>query len=251
MVRAHAARELGLDYWLRRIEARPKPPDWDGISKQTEPVRIIAEFKPSSPSSGVLADPLVFENQIRTYQQGGAVALSILTEPLFFHGHMDFLLRASKMTTLPLLRKDFILDPIQMYEASACGASAVLVIHRLVDEKMRRILVKTAHQLGLAVLYEVFTADEAREALDLGVRWIGINNRDLMTLKVDPFQALRVYEALDWPDPVRVVVESGVQSEKELKPYLQAGLQYFLIGTALMKSSNPVRLLQRFRTTAV
>ena len=244
--RAQSLKALGVDYWGKRMADRPEVPPWDTVKTMSSPIRIIAEFKPASPSAGFLRPGDHLQTRLEAYEKGGAAAVSILTEPHVFRGTMDLVWMAARLVHRPILRKDFIVDPVQIMEAAAAGVSAVLLIHRLLERPLRQTLIRMAEEIGLGILYEVFTVGEALEGLDLGARWIGINNRDLRSLAMDRERALRVYEGVDWPSDVEIVVESGIEKPEDIDRYYRAGLRNFLIGTALMRASDPEALLQKF-----
>lgn len=242
--RAQALRELGLAYWRARSQRRSVPPSWSAHLRRPAPVHVIAEVKRRAPSAGTLQAEADVEAIARGYQTAGASAVSVLTEPLYFLGAMDDLRRVTAAVSIPVLRKDFIVDPLQVVEAACAGASAVLVIGRLLDVSTLRRVLEMARAAHVDVLYEVFTADEARQGLDMGCRCIGINNRDLETLAVDPWHALRVYEQVEWPEDAIVVVESGLETPEALRRYTAEGLRHFLVGTAFMRSDRPWEVLQ-------
>ena len=242
--RALALRELGAAFWLDRMRERAPGRAWSRALAAVQDGALIAEIKPASPTMGRVDDPLDAVQRARVYIDHGARAISVLTEPRFFAGHADLLRQVAESIPVPVLRKDFIVDPVQVVEAAACGAAAVLVIHRVLDDAMRQRILRMAHVVGVEVLYEVLDTEEARRALDLGITWIGINNRDLDTLELDPDRALRVFEALDWPAECRVVVESGITAPHDVERYRRAGLRYFLVGSALMRAPDPGALVR-------
>jgi len=242
--RAQALRELGLTYWRARSQRRSAPPSWSAHLRRPAPVHVIAEVKRRAPSAGTLQAEADVEAIARDYQAAGASAVSVLTEPLYFGGTVDDLRRVAGVVSIPVLRKDFVVDPIQVVEAACAGAAAVLVIGRLLDPSTLRRVLEMARAAHVDVLYEVFTADEARRGLDMGCRCIGINNRDLETLAVDPWHALRVYESVEWPEDAIVVVESGLEAPDVLRRYTAQGLRHFLVGTAFMRSGRPGDVLR-------
>ncbi|GBC84044.1 Indole-3-glycerol phosphate synthase [bacterium HR11] len=242
--RAQALRELGLAYWRARSERRSTPPSWTAQMRRPAPLHVIAEVKRRAPSAGTLQAEADAEAIARSYQAAGASAVSVLTEPLYFSGTMDDLRRVAGAVSIPVLRKDFLVDPLQVVEAACAGASAVLVIGRLLDAPTLRRVLEMARAMRVDVLYEVFTADEARRGLDMGCRCIGINNRDLETLAVDPWHALRVYGQVEWPEDAVVVVESGLEAPDVLRRYTAEGLRHFLVGSAFMRSDRPGDVLR-------
>jgi indole-3-glycerol phosphate synthase len=195
---------------------------------------VIAEHKRSSPSAGVIRDDLELEDVVSAYERGGAAALSILTEEDRFSGSLADLERARAASSLPLLRKDFIVDPYQVHEARVAGADAVLLIVAALDRPTLAGLHALAGSLGLDALVEVHDAAELDVAVELGAPVIGINNRDLTTLQVD---TRRTFELLPFvPDGTVIVSESGWRTRAELGQLLDAGVDAVLIGEALMSA---------------
>jgi indole-3-glycerol phosphate synthase len=202
---------------------------------------IIAEFKRHSPSAGAIqdgADPVTLACR---YEAGGAAAMSVLTEPEHFKGSLDDLRRVAAQVKLPLLRKDFLVDCHQVYEAAIAGAEAVLVIVAgLTDADVLKLL-DAAHLVHLDALVEVHTEAELLRASILGAKLIGINNRNLKTLKVDLKTSLRL-APLAPPDAV-LVAESGLRSRADITRLQSAGYKAFLIGEMLMRSADPLAAL--------
>jgi indole-3-glycerol phosphate synthase len=197
---------------------------------------LIAEHKRSSPSAGVIRDDLTLEQVVGAYERGGAAALSVLTEGPSFGGSLEDLRAARAASSLPILRKDFIVDPYQLHEAAAAGADAILLIVAALDADELVQLHRLAGELGLVALVEVHDGPELERALDAGARLIGINNRDLTTLQVD---TRRTFELLDRvPDGVTVVAESGFTERGQLEELEAAGVDAVLIGEALMRSED-------------
>jgi indole-3-glycerol phosphate synthase len=200
-------------------------------------INVIAECKRRSPSRGVLVADYAPVAIARDYQAGGAAAISVLTEPTFFDGHIDHLQQVRAAVSLPVLRKDFVVDEYQLLEARAGGADAVLLIAAALDRVSLAALHRRAGELGLAALVEAHDREEVAAAVDCGAAVIGINNRDLRTLSVDPAAALELAEAL--PASVVAVAESGLRSREEILVLRAAGYDAFLIGERLMTAENP------------
>jgi indole-3-glycerol phosphate synthase len=233
-----------LENKQREIESLKRVPLPFKQALKEKKISIIAEIKRSSPSKGTLGsinDPMQLAEQ---YIIGGASALSILTEELYFHGNLADLRKVALHSPVPILRKDFIIDPIQLKEALIAGASAVLLIVSLLKEKTALFL-KEVKTLGMEALVEVHTYDEVMMALDAGAEIIGVNNRNLSNFIVD----LKVAEDLAHflPSHVVKVAESGIHTREDAKRMQDAGYDALLIGEALVKSKDPVGLIQEMR----
>jgi indole-3-glycerol phosphate synthase len=197
---------------------------------------IIAEHKRRSPSAGVIRDDLVLEDVVGAYERGGAAAVSVLTEETSFGGQLGDLARARAAIRLPVLRKDFVVDPYQLTESLAGGADATLLIVAALQAGELGELHGLARQLGLAVLVEVHDAEEFATASALEPEVIGINNRDLTTLQVDTGRTLELLPLL--PAGVLSVAESGFRTRQELERLAQAGVDAVLVGEAMMRSAD-------------
>ena len=197
---------------------------------------VIAEHKRRSPSAGVIRADLQLEDVVGAYERGGAAALSILTEGPSFGGSLEDLRAARAASALPILRKDFVVDPYQLHEALAAGADAILLIVAVLDQPELERLHEVALSLGLAALVEVHDEPELERATAVGARLIGINNRDLTTLQVD---IRRTFELLPGvPAGTTIVAESGLRTARDLAELEDAGVDAVLIGEALMRSSD-------------
>ena len=205
-------------------------------------VNVIAECKRRSPSKGVLAssyDPVAIAKQ---YELGGAAAISVLTEPTFFDGSLDHLAAVRRAVGLPLLRKDFVVDEYQLFEARASGADAVLLIVAGLGQAQMQRLQLRAWELGLAALVEVHNEEELIRAVDVGARIIGVNNRNLRTLTVDKDASFRLASQL--PRDVIGVSESGLQGREDVAALSAAGYRAFLIGERFMTDANPAAAIK-------
>lgn len=205
---------------------------------------IIAEIKKASPSKGLLQPNCCPETIARAYEQGGAACLSVLTDQRYFQGSLADLQTAKTATALPVLRKDFTIDRLQILEAAAHGADAVLLIAAILDTTQLRSFRELAAELGLAALVEVHNETELERAIDSGAEIIGVNNRNLDTFEVSLEVSLRLSEKM--PDDVLRVSESGIFKRADIELLQGAGFRAFLIGESLMKSSDPAAALRLF-----
>lgn len=199
--------------------------------------KIIAEFKRRSPSAGIIRDDLTVSEIVRCYERGGACAISVLTDEEYFGGSIADLCAARSSTDLPLLRKDFIIDPIQIFESAIAGADAVLLIVAALDDTWLKELRSLAEDaLRLDALIEVHSSEELNRALNAGAKIIGVNNRDLKTFRV----SLNTSERLiaEAPRDRIMVSESGLQDPGSLRYLQAAGFRGFLVGEALMRAPD-------------
>ncbi|GAC1487057.1 MAG: indole-3-glycerol phosphate synthase TrpC [Gemmatimonadaceae bacterium] len=200
-------------------------------------VGVIAEVKRSSPSKGAINPGLDLVRQVEAYEAGGAKAISVLTEPTRFGGSIDDLVRARVAVRLPLVKKDFHVDVLQILEARALGASAALVIARALPPKIVRDLMSAAADVGLEILLEVRDERELDLALSAGAKLIGVNNRNLETLEIDPATSLKILPLI--PRSVVAIAESGVRSATDVKRIAEAGADAVLVGSELSASRDP------------
>jgi indole-3-glycerol phosphate synthase len=217
------------------------PPSQSGVLRFEEALRnpglsLIAEHKRRSPSAGVIRADAPLEDVVGAYERGGAAALSVLTEAANFGGSPDDLHRARAATDLPILRKDFIVDPFQVDEAAAIGADAILLIVAALKDDELRDLHARASERGLSVLVEVHDARELDRALACGVSMVGVNNRDLRTLEVDTERTFQLLPGV--PDGVITVAESGFRTPEQLVALRDGGVDAVLVGEALMRSPD-------------
>jgi len=211
-------------------------------------VNVIAEFKRKSPSRGPLRADLHPVLVAQAYEIAGAAALSILTEEEYFGGNLDDLQQARSATLLPSLRKDFIVDPYQIWESWIAGADAVLLIVAALSDAELKGLVAAAAETGLDALVEVHDESELERALTAGAGLVGVNNRDLRTLQVSLDVSLRLSKAI--PDHVVAVAESGISNGAEVRRLRDAGFDAFLVGEHLMLSTDPGAALERLLASA-
>ena len=202
---------------------------------------VIAEIKKASPSKGVLRERFVPAEIAESYAEHGAACLSVLTDEQFFQGRLDYLAQARDASGLPALRKDFMVDAYQIYEARAAGADAILLIVACLDDGLMAELEAQAHELGLAVLVEVHDGRELDRALRLKTPLVGINNRNLRTFEVTLQTTLALREQV--PADRLLVTESGILGRADVKTMRDAGVHAFLVGEAFMRASDPGRAL--------
>jgi indole-3-glycerol phosphate synthase len=221
--------------------ARPAIPGRLREALSREGIGVIAEFKRRSPSAGTLRERAELTEIVPAYERGGAVAVSILTEGPNFEGSLEDLRAARGVCELPLLRKDFIVDPYQLHEARAHGADAVLLIVAALEPDELSGLHGLAGELGLDVLVEVHDSAELAVALELGAVLVGVNNRDLRDFGVDLERTERLMEEM--PEEVIAVSESGISSPEQLERLQGLGVQAVLVGETLMRSGDPAAAL--------
>lgn len=210
---------------------------------------VIGEIKRASPSRGAFAPHADPAAQLHLYEEGGAAAVSVVTDRTFFHGDPETLRALRPRTSLPLLRKDFLIHPLQVYESRLLGADAVLLLACALDQRSLRELLDLARSLGMEVLVEVHDEEELRRVLDTSARVLGVNNRDLRDFSVDLTTTRRLAEALDrlgGKDRV-LVSESGVRSPEDAEKLARWGADGILVGEALMTDPDPTELLRRLR----
>jgi indole-3-glycerol phosphate synthase len=220
----------------------PRPGAFRSALTRADRLNVIAECKRRSPSRGVLRrdyDPAAIAT---AYDVAGAAAISVLTEPTFFDGAMDHLAAVRQVTELPILRKDFIVDPYQIVEARASGADAVLLIVAALSPETLKNLHRAAVDAGLDVLVEVHAVQELAIAVDIGATVIGVNNRNLRTLEVNTSVSSEIIELI--ADDVVAVAESGLRVADDLRRLQKSGYDAFLIGERFMTADNPGAALQ-------
>ncbi len=207
---------------------------------------IISEVKKASPSKGVIAEDFPYLDIAKEYESSGADAISCLTEPDRFKGSDEYLKAIVKEVSIPVLRKDFTVDPYMIYQAKLMGASAVLLIAAiLTDEELRGFYV-TADTLGLSCLFEAHDAEEVKRCLDAGARIVGVNNRNLKDFSVDITNSIRLRELV--PRDIIFVSESGMSKPEDVQVLRENGTDAVLIGEMLMRSSDKSALIQELKS---
>ncbi|MCL2196912.1 MAG: indole-3-glycerol phosphate synthase TrpC [Treponema sp.] len=203
---------------------------------------FICEVKKASPSKGVISADFPWRDIAKDYDEGGAAAISVLTEPEFFLGSDQYLREISAAVKIPTLRKDFIIDPYQIYEAKLWGAKAVLLICALLEPETLSSFIACADELALDCLVEIHSEEEAKEAIGAGAKIIGINNRDLTTFNVDTSLASRLKKII--PAEILTVAESGINNVNDIRKLKETGVDAVLIGESLMRSANRKQFLK-------
>lgn len=239
-----------IEAFMKQIEKDtfPKASFKEALNKKSKDKnlpRIIAEVKKASPSKGIICkqfDPLAIA---KDYEKGGAAALSILTEPLYFQGDNRYLTEIKQVVKLPTLRKDFIIDSWQIYEAKAIGADALLLIVAALGQEELSAFLALAHSLGMDCLVETHDEEEVKRALEVGATIIGVNNRNLKTFEV----SLEVCERLRnlVPPTHLFVAESGIHTKEDVKRLREIGADAALIGESIVKAQNRVAKLEAFK----
>jgi indole-3-glycerol phosphate synthase len=219
------------------VEKKVPPPRDFAAALSRDTINIIAELKKASPSRGVLCQEYAPAVLAAALEQGGAAALSVLTEEDFFSGSLADLKEASRVTKIPILRKDFIVDPWQVWETRASGADAYLLIAAILSDAALRELLALGRSLKMEPLVETHTREELDRAVAAGAYIIGVNNRDLRDFQVHLETSLTLIEAI--PEDCIAVSESGLRSHQDLSRLRRAGFDAFLIGEHLMSAPNP------------
>lgn len=219
------------------------------LDKGPDQLGVIAEVKKASPSAGIIDPNFDPVRQAKRYLDGGASCMSILTDEKYFQGHLSYLVQISKISSIPLLRKDFTVHECQIYEASVSGADAILLIVAALDDDQLRRLYDAARDIQLDILVEVHDLPEMERALDLGADLIGINNRNLKTFTTDLATTEQLADEV--PDNVILVSESGLKNSQDAQRALNAGANAILIGETLMRHDDPTRALEEYLTLRV
>ena len=243
---AAALKQKSLSMVRADAESRVLTRDFEGAMRAkiaAGQAAVIAEIKKASPSKGVLRADFIPADIAQSYAEHGAACLSVLTDKQFFQGSVDFLKQARASCDLPVLRKDFMIDTYQVYEARAMGADAILLIAACLDDAQMAEMEAVARSLDMAVLVEVHDKAELERALKLKTRLVGINNRNLKTFEVSLQTTLDMLP--DVPADRLLVTESGIQTPEDVLRMREAKVNAFLVGEAFMRSSEPGEALSK------
>lgn len=209
---------------------------------ETKKFNLICELKKASPSEGIIRQDFQPLRLAGLYEAAGAAAISVLTEPHFFHGRASYLKTVRQVTTIPLLRKDFIIDSYQLYESALLEADAFLLIACILTDEELRNFIQLGKDLKMDALVEVHAEEDLKKAIDAGVEILGINNRNLQTLEVDTDRAKKLLPRI--PQGTTIVVESGFKKHLDLVDYQSLNIHNFLIGTSIMKSPDVFKKIE-------
>jgi len=225
-----------------KIARLPPPKNLLDSIRKSLPLALIAEIKQASPSAGTICEGADLPLRAKQYEEGGACAISVLTEGHFFHGSLIHLHQVKAVTSLPVLQKDFIIDPLQIYEGRAAGADAVLLIAAMLERSRLEDLFELARGLGLVPLVEVHDEEDLAKVPGLHLPLMGINNRNLKTLEVDLATTPRLISKM--PRGTPVISESGIQKRQDVEGLQEAGVQGILVGEILMRSASPANKIR-------
>jgi len=228
------------------IDDGQKPMDFSAAIKRLpdQHIKLIAEIKKASPSKGIIRKDFDHLSIARIYEKKAVSAVSVLTEEDFFHGNLLFIPEVRKILTKPILRKDFICDAYQIYESRAYGADAILLIAAILEKNQAHEYLHIAGELSLHVIFEVHDLKELEMALFLNSKIIGINNRDLKTLRIDIQKTFELKKEI--PSEKVIVSESGIRTREDVRKLEHVGIDALLIGTALMEADNIGEKLDEF-----
>lgn len=208
-------------------------------------VSFICEVKKASPSKGIISEDFPYMQIAKEYEKAGASAISVLTEPYFFLGHDEYLSKISKNVKIPILRKDFMIDEYQIYEAKMIGANAILLICSILDKSQINDFIAIADSLGLSSLVEAHDENEITKALDAGARIVGVNNRNLKTFDVDLNNSIKLRSFV--PENILFISESGIKTPDDVKILKENRVDAVLIGETFMRSSNKAEIIRHLR----
>jgi len=226
-----------LQEMQKKVSDLPAPREFLRALLNKCPMALIAEIKRASPSAGMIRQDADIQGIARKYQAGGASAISVLTEARFFHGALGHLVMVKEAVSLPVLQKDFIIDPFQIYEGRIAGADAVLLIAAMITQGQVGEFTQLIRDLGMIPLVEVHNEEDLEKVSGLPLPLIGINNRNLQTLEVNLEVTCHLIKKI--PQGTMVISESGIKNREDVKRLQQAGARGVLVGEVLMRSADP------------
>ncbi|MCC9607219.1 indole-3-glycerol phosphate synthase TrpC [Blastopirellula sp. JC732] len=220
----------------KMLEKAPPVRDFFGALAAEGPIKLIAEVKKASPSKGIIREDFNPVEIALAYEAAGATCISCLTDEVYFQGSLDYLREIRKAVGIPVLRKDFILDPYQLLEARVAGADAVLLIAECLDDETLRTLLDGTHELGMTALVELYEPENISRVLASGAKLIGVNNRDLRNFEIDLNHTVRLRQQI--PSEKLLVGESGIFTNDDVQLLANAGVDAILVGESLMRQKD-------------
>ncbi len=214
---------------------------FENVLKKND-ISFICEIKKASPSKGIIAEDFPYLDIAKEYEAAGADAISVLTEPDFFMGNIKYLSEITSIVRTPLLRKDFIIDEIQIYEAKIAGAKAILLICSILSDEQLKNYLKIADDLGISCLTEAHDKDEIKRAISVKSRIIGVNNRDLKTFDVNIHNSIKLRKYV--PQDILFVSESGIKTHEDIEELKQNNVNAVLIGETFMRAADKTKALR-------
>ena len=208
-------------------------------------ISFICEVKKASPSKGVIAEDFPYVQIAKDYEEAGANCISVLTEPDYFKGDKKYLKEISEQVSIPIIRKDFVIDEYMIYDGKIHGASCVLLICSILNRDTIKKYINICDDLGISALVEAHDENEIKMAIDAGARMIGVNNRDLKTFTVDIGNSERLRKLV--PDDILFIAESGIKTNKDIKRLRDANVNGVLIGEAFMRAADKKKMLEELR----
>jgi len=240
-----AKQEISLDEMRNKALSLPKGNFEFEKAISSKEISFICECKKASPSKGIIAEDFPYLEIAKEYEKAGAACISVLTEPKWFLGKNEYLQQISNSVGIPCIRKDFVVDEYMIYEAKILGASAVLLICAILSEEQLTKYIKIADELGLSALVEAHNEEEIKNAVEIGARIIGVNNRNLKDFSVDTENSRKLRELI--PENILFVSESGIKNAEDIKKLKEIGADAVLIGETLMKAVDKKAKLDELR----
>lgn len=240
--------EMQMIKLAEQTQGKLPPFAFEQALKETD-IGFICEVKKASPSKGVIAEEFPYVQIAKDYERSKAACISVLTEPDFFQGRNEYLMEIRQAVGIPILRKDFVIDAYQIYQAKVIGADAVLLICAILDTDTLREFIRLCDRLGLTALVEAHDEEEIASALAAGARLIGVNNRNLKDFTVDIHNSMRLRKLV--PEQILFVAESGIKTTGDIQELKKAGVNGVLIGETLMRAADKPRMLNRLRGTKI